>query len=274
METQIFINEAINMAIRKYMRCKDGINSGELDTFEVVVIRTLILIYGELDIINPFKINNEKNLDNNLKKFGLKDDVLVDFKERFLNFYKNKEDALAVKQDFLNIQKILIDMFVLKKGHVLISDDEIEQFKKLLYTKEEINPYKMMTYSKYTPDSDEIINYYNSEIYKIGHKFEFKEYSDVLLNREAYQLAGFNPAEVERMKENEIINMNNKVYYFFKIKNEEKNKKEMLENAILYFKKYGSFNNNSKGYVDLLLIFSLVATGLMLVLTFSINFMR
>ena len=182
-------------------------------------------------------------------------------------------DTLAVKQDFLSIQKSLIDMFMLKKSHVLISDDEIEQFKNLLYTKEDANPSKFAFYSKYTPESDEIKNYYNNELFKLSHIYNFTEFNDLLLSSEAYQLAGYNFPEIQNKKESEIQNINNKVYHFFNIKDSDENKRVRLENAILYYKKYGS-PEHSNGYVNLLLVLSMVATGLMLIFIFSVQFMR
>ncbi len=273
MNEQRFINEAIDAAIRKYIKSKEGMNEAELDCFECVVIRALILIYGELDILNPFKINNEKNFNDNLKKFGLNETSLLEFKERFLNFYKNAMDTIAVKQDFLSIQKSLIDMFMLKKSHVLISDDEIQQFKNLLYTKEDINPSKFAFYSKYTPESDEIKNYYNNELYKLNHKYNFSEFKDSLLSNEAYQLAGYNLPEIQNKKEAEIQNINNKVFHFFNIKDNDKDKKRRLESAILYYKKYGNAEKGN-GYVNLLLVLSMVATGLMIVFIFGIQYLR
>ncbi len=273
MNEQLFINEAIDSAIRKYIKCKEGMNEAELDSFECVVIRALVLIYGELDILNPFKINNEKNFNDNLKKFGLSETTLLEFKERFFNFYKNAMDTLAVKQDFLSIQKSLIDMFMLKKSHVLISDDEIEQFKNLLYTREDANPSKFAFYSKYTPESDEIKNYYNNELFKLSHTYNFTQFNDLLLSNEAYQLAGYNFPEIQNKKESEIQNINNKVYHFFNIKDNDKNKKDRLESAILYYKKYGN-TEKGNGYVNLLLVLSMVATGLMMVLIFGIQFLR
>lgn len=114
---------------------------------------------------------------------------------------------------------------MLKKSHVLISDDEIQQFKNLLYTKEDANPSKFALYSKYTPESDEIKNYYSNELFKLNHTYNFSEFKDSLLSNEAYQLAGYNLPEIQNKKEAEIQNINNKVFHFFNIKDNDKDKK-------------------------------------------------
>ena len=53
MNTNIFVNEAITSGIENYL------NKVNDDDFMTIVIKTLISIYGELDIINPYKTKNE-----------------------------------------------------------------------------------------------------------------------------------------------------------------------------------------------------------------------
>ena len=65
-----FINEAVDKAINDYMSSKDKKEGVLYNSFLVVVIRMLISIYGELDIINPYQIKNEDALRNNLMKYA------------------------------------------------------------------------------------------------------------------------------------------------------------------------------------------------------------
>lgn len=274
MEGNLFINEAIQNGIQNYLTYKSSPNREEFNTFFVVVIRTLILIYGELDIVNPYRTNNERSFDENLKKFGLTDEELEEFKQELLTFYQNQGNDAICQDVFLEIQKKLVDMFVLRKSHVLVSDENIEQFKELLYTKGDTNPYKFALYNKYTPNSDTILHYLSSKLFLIKHDFVLNENKEVTLRADAYQLAGFNAVEVMNMKEEEIININNKVYHFFRIKDTDVNKRGRLEDAIEYYKKYGSTITSGNGYVDLLLLLSIIATGLMVVVLIGIQFMR
>ena len=170
MEGQTFINAAFNFAIRNYEKCKNGLNTVDFDSFYVVVVRALVLIYGDLDIMNPFHTNDEKTFDANLKKFGFKDSKLQEFKEQFLAFYQNQENVEICTSAFINIQKMLIDMFILRKSHVLVSDDEVGNFKGLLYTRNDTIPSKVLLYTKYTPGSLEIIEYFNSKMFRLNHQ--------------------------------------------------------------------------------------------------------
>lgn len=274
MGNTIFINEAVNTAIANYLNYKSNPKKEEFSAFITVVIRALVLIYGELDIVNPYKTNSERGFDTNLMKFGFSEVDLNLFKEQLLLFYKNPEDDVICKNAFLSIQKYLIDMFVLRKSQVLVSEEEVEEFKSLLYTKNDVNPFKFVLYNKYTPDSDELLHYFSLKMFEIKHSFVFTEYQEITLGAEAYQLAGFNAVEVMHMKEEEILNVNNKVYHFFRIKENDEDKRSRLKNAIQYYKRYGNSVTSGNGYVDLLLLLGIVATGLMVVVLIGIRFMR
>jgi hypothetical protein len=272
MEGTIFINAAITEAIKKYLTSKEAKDGEEYSSFLVIVIRALILIYGELDIINPFRTNNESGLggfDSNLKKYGLTSTSLQEFKDLMQQFYASEfSDSLAFKK----VQKNLIEMFILKYKYAKTNDDEIVQFRNLLYFADDSNSTKLELYQKLTPDSNEIINYFDSRLYEEKHNFNFTEYRDIVLNQEAYQLAGYDIVEIMHMSDKEIANINNKVYHFFRIKDTDLNKNKRLESAISYYKKYGNAITSGNGYVDLLLLMGVVATGLMFAVILAMHF--
>ena len=88
MNQNIFVNDAINEGILNYI---NNINS---DDFITIIIKTLISIYGELDIINPYKTNTESGLgsfDENITKYGYKLEELSLFKQNVMNFYLTKK---------------------------------------------------------------------------------------------------------------------------------------------------------------------------------------
>lgn len=274
MEGNIFVNEAFTMAIKKYLDNKSTPDSKEFSSFLVIVIRILTLIYGELDIVNPYRTNHVTGLggfDVNLKKYGLTDIELDDFKSEFQKFYKNEGNNDILKLSFIKIQRILIDMFILKKSHVLVDEEEIKEFRGMLYFKEDTNPIKSELYNLLTPDSNEIMNYLNSRLFEQKHNYVLTEYKEIALSQEAYQLAGYNVVEVMNMSDKEIENINNKVYHFFRIKDSDLNKRKRLESAISYYKKYGRAITSGNGYVDMILLASIVATGLMLFVIIAIN---
>lgn len=274
MEGIIFVNEAFSSAIKAYLDNKNAPESEEYNSFLVIVIRALIVIYGELDIINPYRTNHATGLggfDANLKKYGLSDALLEEFKQEMLKFYQNSQNSELLKSSFVKIQKILIEMFILKKSHVVVSDEEVSSFQTLLYSRNDSNPTKIQLYQLLTPDSDEILHYFSSRLFAQKHNFCLTEYKEIALSQEAYQLAGYNIVEVMNMSEKEIENINNKVYHFFRIKDTDLNKRKRLESAIRYYKKYGNAITSGNGYVDMLLLSSIIATAFMVAILIAIR---
>lgn len=273
MEGNIFVNVALTSALNDYLKFKKEPLNPEYNSFYVLLIRTLVVIYDELDLYNPFKMLNEKGLDNNFQKFGLSTKRLQDFKRELLIFYQNQDNFEVAQNAFLEIQKILVEMFSYRTKYINPTKEEIDDFKAFLYTREDTEPYKVDLYNKYTPNSDLIVHYFYNKIFEVQHNFNFIEHKDIALSAEAYQLAGYNAVSVLRMKEEEIENINNKVYHFFRIKDNDLNKRSRLESAINYYKKYGNTITSGNGYVDLLLILSIVSTGLMFLVIIGIIFL-
>ena len=110
MKNDNFINEAFTVVINDYLESKNHPEGIKFNSFLVVVIRLLTIIYDELDVLNPFYLNNEQAFNDNLEKYGYSYNNIVLFKNTFLSYYQ-KENSV----DFINIQKMLIDMFALKK---------------------------------------------------------------------------------------------------------------------------------------------------------------
>lgn len=63
MKNGVFISEAFTSVINDYLKGMSHPEGVTYNTFLVVVIRLLTLIYDELDILNPFYLNNEQALN-------------------------------------------------------------------------------------------------------------------------------------------------------------------------------------------------------------------
>ena len=91
---KVFINEAFTKAINDYLKSSDNIQGVTYNSFLVVVLRSLVSIYSELDIVNPKVMDDAELLKDNLSKFGYsKTDVEVFLSnlQLFLDFEKENE---------------------------------------------------------------------------------------------------------------------------------------------------------------------------------------
>ena len=87
-------------AVNNYTKSNDNVQGVMYNSFLVVVIRSLISIYSELDIINPMVIGDEELLKENLAKFGYdKTDIEVFLSnlQLFDDFLFNNYNLCAVK---------------------------------------------------------------------------------------------------------------------------------------------------------------------------------
>ena len=260
------ISKEITLAIENYLATKEQPLSSSL-SFPVIIIRTLVLIYGELEIINPYLTKNKELFDNNLMKYGFSKNKLEDFKKCFEAFCRTLKESDNI---FLNkVEEYLVEMFFLKKKKIGLSEDELDNFKKYLCLSS--NSYLKDYTNYYLKDKNSIDYYFARQDYLSEHTIDLTPVKKTTLFIDAYLLLGYTVEEVSKMNSEELEEANRKVYAFFKIDENDENKRDLLIDAVNYYKKYGNRLTSGNGYVDLLLIISVVVT---LVLTLFIIAIR
>ena len=169
MDNYIFVNEAFTNGLNDYLNFKDNPECVKYNSFLVIVVRLLTIIYDELDILNPFYLDNERSLDTNLMKYGYSLEKINDFKKVFQKYYENEGES-----NFIKIQKMLIDMFALKKLNqkaVIAKPKEtlsIEAYEILKYSLEDI---KAMNSDELDAVNKEVYNYFDINANAINKKY-------------------------------------------------------------------------------------------------------
>ena len=225
----VFINEAFEKAINDYLKSKNQKESILYNSFLVVVIRILINIYGELDIINPYHIKNENIFDNNLLKFGAKKEDIDNLKRLFDGFYiiNNRNDNAIRKEEnvyFIEVQKLLIDLYNIKRINYGTTKSEMEEFYDLLYTPNTKNPLRLSYNYLNAIDVYEIDNYYKTSL-------------------------------INKNKQNELVINEIKV--------------DLPEDDNLNLVRQDKLITTGNGYVDILIIMSIIVTVVMVVAIFT-----
>ena len=271
MEGQNFINSAFTNAINLYLNNKQSSDSIEFSTFPVMVIRTLILIYGELDIINPFRTNNEDRMggfDSNLTKFGFSKRALTNFKNCFQKCIENQTHPNIY---FLKVEKYLIDMFFYRKKVINTTDEQIKSFQSYLYLSSNSNELMKKDALKYVDSCIELDLYFQSKLFESNHNFVLLPYKQNTLLPEAYTTLGYTLEMISQLDEQTLGQLNNKILNFFKIDPNEVEKNERLKEAISYYQRYGNSITTGNGYVDMLLLLSIVATVMMTLFAITVR---
>lgn len=266
-----FINEAFEKAIFDYLNSKSKPEGVLYNSFLVVVIRLLINIYGELDVINPYKIKNEQAFDDNLMKYGMNKDSLAEFKLLLDGFYRiERKNMSSIKREeniyFIETQKKLIDMFNLKRFNYGVTEDERKEFFDLLYTPGTSNALRLSYNFLNAANIYEIAEYFKVAMAKEEKKEEEKK---DLLSLEAYKLFGINLTSLSKMNNEEIMKINSNIYKSFDISENAINKDYLLEESIKALKTKNTPITTGNGYVDILLVMSVIVTTLMVVVIFG-----
>ena len=263
----IFINVAFDSAIKSYINLKNNNNEIIANSFAIEVLEMLAAIYGDVDIINPYIIRNERSFKQNIMKFGYSEEEYNKFKNDYLKYYEiEKENQfLSVKKEnpyFISLQKSLIDMFMKKKYNYKVAIEEETEFFKLLYTSKTTNPLKVSYNYLTAKDINEVENYFFEQRDKGEEKPEPPKKSNVL-NIEAYEILNYSLTDIANMDSDSVDKINNNVYNFFEIDAEAENKSDLLNAAIETYKKHNNRMTSGNGYVDILLVMGVVVTGIM-----------
>ncbi len=264
---KVFINEAITKAINDYLNSSDNIQGVTYNSFLVVALRSLISIYSELDIINPKVMDDADLLKDNLSKFGYdKSDVEVFLSnmQLFLDFEKENEKRNIKNKNpyFIIIQKELVDMLIKKKLNFYLTEAEVIEFYDLLYTPYCKNPLRVSYNFLQASDALEVDRYF---------KIQMKNNVKVVLPKEkhylsakAYEILNYSFDDIKNMNSGDVDKVNSQVYDYFKIRENAINKEYLLEKAIETLNRENNRVTSGNGYVDILLVISIICTVLML----------
>lgn len=253
MNQNIFINEAINTGILNYLNNVNG------DEFITIVIKSLVSIYGELDIINPYKTNTESGLgsfDENITKFGYSSEELSLFKQNVMNFYLTKNDM--PNKYFNIIEKQLIDMYFYKISSVV--KNNADSFVNLIqFEGSNLN-------TVYSADKEEIKRYYDYKKKMLNTSIKYTAVENNTLNKEAYEILGYSYDNIASMNEDQLYDINNKVFEYFGIDQSNEDKYIRLEQAVKYYKHFPKEEKKvENGYVEFLLLSGFISLSLLVV---------
>ncbi len=267
MREEYFVNIAFDQAIKLYLNTRANPNSLNYNSFLVIVIRILVLIYGEADILNPYYLKNNVAFLNNLSKYGLsKSDVAI-LKSDFLSYYnfesENVKRTIKLKNPyFTNILKILVDMFILKKQNYHVNYYEEEEFLDLAYTSHTTNPLRVSYNYLVSDDPKYIEKYYYSKINSLDVTKDLSNTINMNLNLEALKYVGVNLTNLPNLSDQDLINAQKRAYNYFEVDATKPNRDEQLQTNLEYLKNYGKKKiTTGNGYVDILLLMSVIATS-------------
>jgi hypothetical protein len=259
----IFINEAIDIGIKNYLKN----NNEQIDTahsFETKVIILLINIYGEINIINPYKLNDQKAFTTNLAFYGLPYASIQNF-IKLMDEYENwLTSSNTPKNDILEkISIILMEMVLYKNKSQKINQTEYSIYDDFFNYKEQFL-HKINEISSINPEKVPFLWNIKKAYFSFlnNRKFTFKPILPNLLSEEQYKAYGISMKEVNQLSNQAIAKLNDKILSDIDDENAGgRNKSKPLQLVL----------TSGSGFVDTIVLLSIMATEIMVGLIIAIT---
>lgn len=258
-----FINDSISYGISNYMLIKQGKDYDKAHIFEVYVIRCLCKIYGDLNIINPYRIGNENSFKSNLIMYGLKVSEMEEFIKLMSDYSKwlNSEKQVGKTDITSKIEIILINMVIERNKNNKFTVEEIEFFDKYF---DPVNNNFATLHELITRDVSIVPMYWNRKKVLLNSVLKFKLIRNDLLSSSLYNKYGLDKEQLEGMSEEKLRNINNRILE--KEKLDDKRKKKFIPKNLII--------TSGNGFVDTIMLLSIMTTEIMIGIMIALYFIR
>lgn len=242
----IFINKSLTIGYENYTGKKNT------DPFECHVIECLVAIYGK-DIIDAYNERSMEKFDKTIRRYGLAENIYTHFMDNLIAYQGFKERLKKepnIKTDIIsNIDVDLIKMYEFMSAFVKITEAQLTSFETLILKNFEVTK----IHFNYSNDPKRVENFYKKERSKFGNSVELKEQDVEFLDEITYSKFGVSIDEVKNMDYRMVKKLNN--YINDRIKSGvdvvAPTKRKLKLNSVI---------SSGNGFVDALLIMSIIAT--------------
>lgn len=244
----MFINKAISNGINSYLLKSNNKSYYVGYYYELVIVEILVSIYGEFNIINPFKIKYDKLFINNLKMYGLSSDDLGVFFDALDEYENWLSCSNGVKSSCVNnINRVLVKMILLKNLHSRLSSDEIMFYDNYLGCRDVRFKMLMSTVCDNYLDS---VRFWNRKknIYLSDRVFILSRIEPDFLSNTMYEKHGININQIKMLSNLKVNEINGIIK-----DDENKVRRESPFRIVL---------TSGSGIIDTIVLFSIVLTEL------------
>lgn len=172
MQDSIFVSKALDEAMKLYNLSKNKKESLGYNKFLCVVIRMLVLIYGE-ELITVYNLKDLTLWESLIMKYGFAKndyDAFIITLDKYYNFdLRQQKKSIKKKNKYFDmVQKYLIDMIVQKRSIQAIDNNIIKEFYDLLFTANSRDFYRKSTAVLLAYDPYEIDEYAKKQNIVVG----------------------------------------------------------------------------------------------------------
>ena len=261
---KVFINNAIHNGIINYLNYIEDKEIDKIHIFEFSVVQILVLVYGEINVINPFKLGKEESFKKNLLLYGLKESEM----EMFIKYMGDYDSWLNTLHEEsktklpTQIETIMINMVLLKSNFHKITEAEIDKYNKFFDPVEGEDIVKIQ--DLIVEDKTFIPGLWRRKRFQLKGDISLETIEPELLSPEIYQKYGLSIDDIKKQPNIKINEINET------IKKEEVN----AEGDKPKFDPRKLVLSSGSGFVDTIVLLSIMATEIMIGLLIAFSFLR
>jgi hypothetical protein len=264
--SKVFVNSSITYGIENYLNKQTNQSINNIHIFEMHVIEMLVKIYGEINIINPYKLGDEKQLIKNLQIYGMKSKtinrlfILLNEYSRWLNSTINSKNNIITE-----IEKILIQMVLLKNKKKNIPFNEITYYNNFFLPE---NGDLKQIQNIVSIDPHLIEKIWKQKNCLINNKLtlEFNEIETELFDDATYRKFGLSLNEVKQLSNLKIKEINQKIL--------DENDDSGVNGGSSKNKPLQLVLTSGNGFTDTIVLLSVMATEIMVGLLIAFTIAR
>lgn len=259
-----FINNAIENGITNYLNYINSKQINKIYLYEFYVVKILIRIYGEINIINPFKLGKEKSFINNLQIYGINEEqtsLFIKYMEEY-DKWLNSSIEFPKNEITAKINKSLINMIIMKSIDHKISSEDMEIFDDFFNPK---NIELIKIYELTNNDQELIPNLWERKKSQFKKGLIFEEIPPNLLSSDVYKKYGLSINEIKQLSNLKIKEINDKIIIEESDNSGGRHEKFDPKKLIL---------TSGSGFVDTIVLLSIMVTEIMIGLLIAFWFLR
>lgn len=260
---KVFVNNAMHNGIINYLNYIDNKSIDKIHVFEFYVIQTLVTIYGEINIINPFKLGKEESFKKNLMLYGLKEsemEMFIKYMGDYNNWLNSPHEVPKTKLP-IQIESIIINMILHKSNFQKITSSEIEKYNDFF---DPLDVDLMRVQNLIVEDKTLIPSLWRRKRFQLEGDIILETIEPELLSPEIYTKYGLSIEDVKKLSNLKINEINET------IKKEEMNS----EGDKPRFDPRKLILTSGSGFVDTIVLLSIMATEIMIGLLIAFSFLR
>ena len=222
MDNNIFINPAIDEALKKYKLIKETNDYNNAQDFLVYAIGILIYIYGEENVIGLYEKKDYQSFDYLLNKYNVDSYYVDKLYNDFNKFYNiNIRNVAFGSSDynpyFIYIQEDLINMYIAKYNALKFDIKKFDKFKEMLFTPVNNDSFMQEYNQRMTDKQDYILNYFEAKVYEATHPLEFTLKRKNVISQEVYDAFDLTEDKIKKLSFKELESINTRIFNYFKV---------------------------------------------------------